>query len=236
MVHEPEEALSETPAVPDWEDLGISPVQHYSPVYIAGPMTGLPEYNFPAFHEAAARIRADGLRVVSPAELDEHDSVPPGERPWAWYLTRDLKALLECNAVAVLDGWRESRGARLEVHVASALGLPVVSAKTLLPIRESVLEEAQRLIYGDRNDTYGHPLDDFARTGRMWGAILGIPDVLPEHVGLCMSAVKISREVNAPKRDNRVDGPGYWGCVDMIHTERARRSHLPNPQDPPRRE
>lgn len=219
--------MTDLPAEPDWEDLGLSPSSHLSPVYIAGPMTGLPDYNFPAFHEAAARIRAEGLRVVSPAELDEHDSVPPGDRPWAWYLARDLKALLDCNAVAVLDGWRESRGARLEVHVASALGLHVVSAKTLCRLEETVLEEAQRLIYGDRNEAYGHPLDDFTRTGRMWGAILGIPDIPPEHVGLCMSAVKISREVNAPKRDNRVDGPGYWGCVDMIHEERARRARNP---------
>lgn len=94
---------------------------------------------------------------------------------------------------------------------------------TLEPVDETVLEEAQRLIYGSRNEDYGHPLDDFARTGRIWGAILGIDDVAPELVGLCMAGVKISREVNRPKRDNRVDGPGYFGCVQMIHEERTRR-------------
>jgi hypothetical protein len=192
--------------------------------YLSGPMTGLPAFNFPAFHEAARFLRSQGHEVVSPAELDEADDVKPGMRPWAEYLRRDLAALLGCEAVAVLPGWRDSKGASLEVHVASALGMPVLDARTLEPVTETVLEEAQRLIYGDRNADYGHPLDDFTRTGRMWGAILGIPDVEAEKVGLCMVAVKISREVNHAKRDNRVDGPGYFGCVDMIHAERKRRA------------
>lgn len=194
------------------------------PVYLSGPMTGLPFFNFPAFRSAAAALRADGYTVVSPAEMDEGDAVPTGARPWADYLRRDLIAMLGCKSVAVLDGWRQSKGATLEVGVATALGMPVMTADTREPIDETVLEEAQRLIYGDRQGSYGHPLDDFTRTGRMWGAILGIPDVPPEAVGLCMVAVKISREVNHPKRDSRVDMAGYAGCVDMVHSERARRS------------
>ncbi len=49
----------------------------------------------------------------------------------------------------------------------------------------------------------------------------------PELVGLMMVGVKISREVNHPKRDNRVDGAGYFNCVDMVIEERARRASLP---------
>jgi len=194
------------------------------PVYLSGPMSSMPAYNFPAFHAAAERIRSRGLEVVSPAEMDEADDVQPGGRPWEEYLRRDLAALLRCKGVAVLPGWRTSKGATLEVHVATWLSMPVVWAETLEPVSETVLEEAQRLIYGDRQASYGHPLDDFTRTGRMWGAILGTDDVAPELVGLCMVAVKVSREVNHPKRDNRVDGPGYFGCVDMIHDERAKRA------------
>ena len=89
---------------------------------------------------------------------------------------------------------------------------------------ETALQEAQRLVHGDRGAAYGHPLDDFARTGRMWAAILGVPEVTPEQVGLCMAAVKISREVNRPARDNRVDLAGYAETVEMIHLERARRA------------
>jgi len=80
----------------------------------------------------------------------------------------------------------------------------------------SVIEEAIGLVHGARQESYGHPYDDFSRTGRMWGAILGIPDVAPDKVGLCLAAVKISREVNAPKRDNLVDLAGYAETVALI--------------------
>lgn len=83
---------------------------------------------------------------------------------------------------------------------------------------ETILQEAQRLVHGDRGNDYGHPVHDFTRTGRMWGAILGIPDVSPHLVGLCMVALKMSREVNKPKRDNRTDMAGYAETVDMIAT------------------
>jgi len=85
----------------------------------------------------------------------------------------------------------------------------------------SVLREADRLVHGDRGDDYGHPLDDFGRTGRMWGAILDIPDVSAEKVGLCLAALKLSREANRPKRDNRVDLAGYAETLEMIVQRRA---------------
>lgn len=91
---------------------------------------------------------------------------------------------------------------------------------------ETILQEAQRLVHGDRGANYGHPIEDFTRTGRMWGAILGIPDVAPELVGLCMVALKMSREVHKPKRDNRVDLAGYAETVDMIAT------YTPTPATP----
>lgn len=87
---------------------------------------------------------------------------------------------------------------------------------------ETVLEEAQRLVHGDRQADYGHPLDDFTRTAQIWSAILGHP-VTAEQVGLCMIGVKISRQVNHPKRDNMTDAAGYAGTVQMVIEERARR-------------
>lgn len=89
-------------------------------IYISGPMTGIEAFNFPAFHAAAADLRALGLDVVSPAEL-----CPDAGMPWAWYLRRDLAALLDCEAVAMLPGWQDSKGACLERHVAEALGMPI---------------------------------------------------------------------------------------------------------------
>jgi hypothetical protein len=87
---------------------------------------------------------------------------------------------------------------------------------------ESILEEAQRLVHGDRGDDYGHPLDDFARTAQIWTAILGV-EVTAEQVGLCMIGVKISRQCNRPKRDNMVDAAGYAETVQMCIHERGRR-------------
>jgi hypothetical protein len=87
---------------------------------------------------------------------------------------------------------------------------------------ESILLEADRLVNGDRQESYGHPIDDFSRTAQMWSAILGTP-VTAEQVGLCMCAVKISRQCNRPKRDSMVDLAGYAATVQMVIEERARR-------------
>jgi hypothetical protein len=87
---------------------------------------------------------------------------------------------------------------------------------------ETILQEAQRLVHGDRQAAYGHPLDDFTRTAAMWSAILGHA-VTAEQVGLCMIAVKVSRQCNAPKRDNMTDAAGYAATVQMVVEERARR-------------
>lgn len=87
----------------------------------------------------------------------------------------------------------------------------------------NILDEANGLVHGDRGEAYGHPLDDFTKTAKMWSAILGI-DVKAEQVGLCMIAVKISRQCNKPKRDNMVDIAGYAETVQMCGEERERRA------------
>lgn len=88
---------------------------------------------------------------------------------------------------------------------------------------ETILEEAQRLVHGDRGDAYGHPIDDFTRTGRMWAAILDLNVVTAEQVGLCMVALKVSRQCNKPKRDNMTDAAGYAETVQMVVEERTAR-------------
>jgi hypothetical protein len=84
---------------------------------------------------------------------------------------------------------------------------------------ETILQEAQRLVYGDRGNTYGHPLDNYSRTAVMWGAILGVP-VAAEQVMLCMIAVKIGRELQKHSRDNLTDICGYADCDQQIHERR----------------
>lgn len=93
-------------------------------VYIAGPMTGLPDFNYPAFHAAAADLRAAGKDVVNPAELHGPED-SGGDQSWEWYLRAALVAMLGCDEIVLLPGWETSRGARLERYVAEALGMPV---------------------------------------------------------------------------------------------------------------
>jgi hypothetical protein len=111
--------------------------------YLAGPMSGIPEHNFPAFRAAAADLRDQGYRVISPVELDEEDGfdggeVPSGSSRWAEFLARDVKIVASENveALVLLPGWEKSRGAALEIHVARELGKKILSYPTLDPLPE----------------------------------------------------------------------------------------------------
>ena len=89
-------------------------------VYISGPMTGLPELNFPTFREAANELRRLGWEVVNPAELQ----IEAGAT-WEACMRADIKALCDCDTIALLPGWEKSKGAHLELHIAHRLGMEV---------------------------------------------------------------------------------------------------------------
>lgn len=95
-------------------------------IYISGPMTGLPDFNFPAFNVEASRLRALGYDVVNPVDLNPDTTTPYNE-----CLRNDLKALLDCDTIAMLDGWMDSNGAHLEVHIAHRVGIKVVNARDI---------------------------------------------------------------------------------------------------------
>lgn len=96
-------------------------------VYLAGPMTGYKEHNFPAFKNYTKWLRNHGYDVVSPEELENKET---GDRKsWEYYLTRDLRELLTCSSIAVLPGWEKSRGATLEVYVGWRLGFSIFDAR-----------------------------------------------------------------------------------------------------------
>lgn len=84
-------------------------------------------------------------------------------------------------------------------------------------VKETILQEAQRLIYGDRNVDYGHPLDNFTHTAALLNAMYGTT-FTPEDCPKIMILFKLSRSMNKEKRDNWVDIAGYAGtaqeCVD----------------------
>jgi hypothetical protein len=89
-------------------------------------MTGLPGLNFPAFAAMTANLRAGGHVVTNPAELN------PDGGSWTDCMRRDIAALMECDTVATLPGWQDSRGASLEVHIGKELGMKVVNAHDLV--------------------------------------------------------------------------------------------------------
>lgn len=93
--------------------------------YLAGPMTGLPEYNYPEFTWACEWLRShQGLTVASPHEVI-YDA-KPGELPYNDYIVGGLNLLKTCQGVILLPGWASSNGVvHHELRAARARALPV---------------------------------------------------------------------------------------------------------------
>lgn len=99
-------------------------------LYLAGPMSGIPQFNVPMFTRVAAKLREQGYDIVSPAELDDAEDKgaallsPDGnpahaKRSWGDFLARDVKLLADggIDGLVFLPNWTASRGARLEATV-----------------------------------------------------------------------------------------------------------------------
>lgn len=112
-------------------------------IYVAGPMRGYPEFNFPAFYAAAEKLRAEGHAVFNPAERDNQThgvdiskgNATGDEEQAAKEHGFNLREALgedlawicaEADAVYMLAGWADSKGARAEKATAEALGLLVM--------------------------------------------------------------------------------------------------------------
>lgn len=88
-------------------------------VFVSGPMSGLPGNNFANFNRAARYLANEGYDVVNPADTGTVEG-------WEWtdYMRLSLQQLLDCDAVAYLEGWEDSDGASLEISVAESLDMP----------------------------------------------------------------------------------------------------------------
>lgn len=89
-------------------------------LYLSGPMTGMPQYNYPLFHDVADKLRAEGYEVYSPAEIDGGEQVLEGGdvQPWKYYMTKAIEMQMKCDAWAGLPGWWRSKGAKREFDLA----------------------------------------------------------------------------------------------------------------------
>lgn len=94
-------------------------------LYVSGPMTGKPGYNFPAFRRVANELRAAGFAVLNPAE----NFGGATDLPRATYIRFDIHQVLAAEGIALLPGWKKSRGARLEVSIANELELIILPWK-----------------------------------------------------------------------------------------------------------
>ena len=99
---------------------GIVAPEDVRVLYLAGPMSGIEHCNYPRFNEVAGYLRDAGFIVLNPAEISA------GTRAhYRDYLRSDLRAMLDCQGIATLEGWEFSHGARNEVACGGILGMPV---------------------------------------------------------------------------------------------------------------
>lgn len=90
-------------------------------VYVAGPMTGLPEFNYPAFFAASDALSALGHEPINPARTESRESC----KTWLDFMRAALLDLAVADGIAMLPGWHNSRGAACEYRIGHDLGLVV---------------------------------------------------------------------------------------------------------------
>lgn len=95
-------------------------------IYIAGPMTGIPNGNWFAFNAKEIQLLSEGWEVVNPARMDAESGIDPdsmGEYDYEDCARRDIEVLVECDAIYMLSGFQFSKGACWERALAKHLGL-----------------------------------------------------------------------------------------------------------------
>ena len=103
--------------------------KQYEVIYVSGPMSGYPNFNYEKFNEVTKILREDGWGlVINPVELqgepenstiDESGNSIVDKGDWVNLLSRDIKIILDkkVTIVVLLDGWEKSKGARAEVFI-----------------------------------------------------------------------------------------------------------------------
>jgi hypothetical protein len=107
-------------------------------IYIAGPMTGRPQFNYPMFHQVAAELRAAGHIVINPAE----NPVPPCGS-WLGYMRMSVAQVAAVDCLVILPGWARSRGARIEFMLAWLLGFAIYPLRKAAAIPSAEVGKAR---------------------------------------------------------------------------------------------
>lgn len=110
-------------------------------------MRGRYHFNFPAFDAAAERFKMLGWQVFNPADFDRDTGFEPADLPddYDWKtapdsfdlkeaMARDIEAIMQATAIAMLPGWEHSTGAQAEYHLAKWRNIEILDAETGLPL------------------------------------------------------------------------------------------------------
>lgn len=107
-------------------------------LYLAGPMKGKKDHNYPLFYAEAAHLRLLRYDIVNPAEINKGAdkaflglNVLQTARLWAKCMKADIAALMTCEGIALLPGWKASTGASIEYYLARDLHMEVPLAAEL---------------------------------------------------------------------------------------------------------
>lgn len=211
-------------------------------LYLSGPMRSKPNHNYETFYDVEYALYADpfftdrqslDLIVINPANNFNGDKTLTS----AEYMSKDIPQVVEADGLILLPDWEDSEGAKLEVAVARATGKSFWLAnhddssnpsagwrfdRVDEPFadtspRAQSLDRAKSYITGDRNASYGSPIQDFARTARAWNAYgYRAPDgreFVGHDVAILMMLLKLSRITWSPeKTDSWDDISGYAAC------------------------
>lgn len=118
-------------------------------VYISGAMTGIADYNRPAFKKAQDKFLGLNFEVINPHDLFTPEELKEifgrverkeisEDDAWGIFMKRDIEYMVQCEFVAVLPYWETSRGANLELAIAKALKMPIVQVDTMQEITQNI--------------------------------------------------------------------------------------------------
>lgn len=113
--------------------------------YLAGPMTGMEDNNWPAFDRHARLLEINDQKVINPADHDRKVGLDLNTEEGTFAAFRwDFEQIItKADGVAVIAGWERSRGARAEVELARLIGLPVVHADNLTVLSSFEMKAAR---------------------------------------------------------------------------------------------
>jgi hypothetical protein len=105
--------------------------------YLSGSVTNDPDFR-DKFAYAEYQLRKRGLKVLNPVKHEKDG------KKWSYYLRKDLKKLLKCQGIILLDDWTNSKRARLELKVAEELGFDIMEFDCLTGFLHSVFQEVSK--------------------------------------------------------------------------------------------